>query len=61
MAEKNERKEERTAPSGPPMRGPGGRIIGKPEKLKDFKGTVRRLLGYMVLHKGLIALVLSSL
>ncbi|MBE6929729.1 MAG: ABC transporter ATP-binding protein [Ruminococcaceae bacterium] len=57
MAEKNERKEERTAPSGPPMRGPGGRMIGKPEKLKDFKGTVRRLLGYMVLHKGLIALV----
>lgn len=49
---RKERTEER--PSGRP-RGPmGGMMMGKPEKLKDFKGTLRRVLGYVVAKKFLI-------
>ena len=49
---REERTEER--PSGRP-RGPmGGMMMGKPEKLKDFKGTLRRVLGYVVAKKFLI-------
>ncbi len=47
-------------PGGPgkPGGGPhGGMMMGKPEKLKDFKGTVRRMLGYVVSQKRLIIAV----
>ena len=39
--------------------GPRGMMMGKPEKLKDFKGTMRRLLSYVVRKKGLIAAVFA--
>ena len=46
-------------PGGPGRPGGphGGMMMGKPEKLKDFKGTVRRMLGYVVSQKGLIIAV----
>ena len=35
-------------PSGGPMRGPMGGMMGMPvQKAKDFKGTLRRLFGYL--------------
>ena len=63
MAENNNRNERAQGPGpGGPGRGPGpggprGMMMAKPEKLKDFKGTVRRLMKYMFLHTGLLSLV----
>ena len=56
MAEEK-RHEER--PSVRPGGGPRGMMMGKPEKLKDFKGTVRRLLTYVMRKKGLITAVFA--
>ncbi|MEA4822486.1 MAG: ABC transporter ATP-binding protein [Clostridiaceae bacterium] len=46
-------------PGGPGRPGGphGGMMMGKPEKLKDFKGTMRRLLHYVVMKKALIIAV----
>lgn len=53
-----ERKEHR-APGGGPGRGPGfGPPMGRPvEKPKDFKGTLKRLIGYLKPHKIQLAAV----
>ncbi|MFG1603905.1 ABC transporter ATP-binding protein [Actinoplanes sp. NPDC049265] len=49
-------------PAGPPMGGPGRMMMagGQPtEKLKDFKGSLRRLLGLLKPHRAKAALVLA--
>jgi ATP-binding cassette, subfamily B, multidrug efflux pump len=47
-------------PMGGPMRGPGG-MMGMPaQKAKDFKGTTRRLLGYLRPYTGQLIIVLLT-
>ncbi|GID97967.1 ABC transporter ATP-binding protein [Amorphoplanes digitatis] len=48
------------APGGPPMAGPGRMMAaGMPaEKLQDFKGSLKRLLGMLRPHRVLVGLVL---
>lgn len=48
----------------PPMRGPlGGSMMGMPvQRAKDFKGTLKRLFGYMKAHRGaLITIFLTAI
>src|SRR3954469_20309919 len=51
-----------TAPTRrPPMGGPGARMMGGPmptEKLQDFKGSTKRLLGLMKPQRLLVGVVL---
>ncbi|GIP36428.1 ABC transporter ATP-binding protein [Paenibacillus sp. J2TS4] len=49
-------------PGGPgPHGGPGGPRIGMPvEKAKDFKGTLKRLIGYLKPHKYRLMIVLAA-
>src|SRR5690349_23137429 len=49
-------------PARPPMGGPGTRMMGGPmpvEKLQDFKGSTKRLLGLMKAQRMLVAVVLA--
>jgi ATP-binding cassette, subfamily B, multidrug efflux pump len=51
-----------TRPAGPPMGGPGARMMGggRPtEKLQDFKGSTKRLLGLMKPQRMLVGVVLA--
>src|SRR5919206_4099689 len=48
-------------PARPPMGGPGARMLGGPmpvEKLQDFRGSTKRLLGLMKPQRLLVAVVL---
>src|ERR671929_904870 len=48
-------------PARPPMGGPGARMLGGPmpaEKLQDFRGSTRRLLGLMKPERLLVLVVL---
>lgn len=55
----SEERKEHQAPGGGPGRGPGfGPPMGRPvEKPKDFKGTLKRLIGYLKPHKVQLAAV----